>query len=104
MAKISSVIICKNEERNIEACLKSIQWVDEIILVDAESTDKTVEIARKYTDKIFIRKWIGFSDQRRFGLEQCSSEWIFPMDADERCTEELKIEILEKINSDNTKE
>ncbi|MBN8568531.1 MAG: glycosyltransferase family 2 protein [Ignavibacteria bacterium] len=84
MTKISSVIICKNEERNIEACLKSIQWVDEIIVVDAESTDRTIEIAKKYTDKVFVRKWIGFADQRKFGLEQCSSEWILPMDADER--------------------
>ena len=99
MTKISSVIICKNEERNIEACLKSIQWVDEIIVIDAESTDKTVEIAKKYTDKIFIRKWEGFSNQRKFGLEQCAGEWVFPMDADERCTEELKKEILEVINS-----
>jgi hypothetical protein len=99
MTKISSVIICKNEERNIEACLKSIDWVDEIILVDAESTDKTVAIAKKYTDKIFIRKWEGFSKQRQFGLEQCSGKWIFPIDADERCTVELKQEILEKINS-----
>lgn len=104
MTKISSVIICKNEERNIEACLKSINWVDEIIVVDAESSDRTVEIVKKYTDKIFIRKWVGFSDQRKFGLEQCSGEWIFPIDADERCTEELKKEILEKINSNDTKE
>jgi len=104
MVKLSCVIICKNEERNIKACLESIKWADEIILVDAESTDKTVEIAKKYTDKIFIKKWEGFSVQRKFGLEQCTGEWIFPMDADERCTEELKNEILSVINSSNVKE
>lgn len=104
MIKLSCVIICKNEERNIEACLKSVQWIDEIIVVDAESTDKTVEIAKKYTNKIFIHPWEGFSKQRKFGLEQCSGEWILPMDADERCTDKLKEEIRNKINSTDTKE
>jgi glycosyltransferase involved in cell wall biosynthesis len=104
VAKISSVLICKYEENNIEACLESVQWVDEIIVIDAESTDKTAELAKKFTDKVFIRKWEGFSSQRKFGLEQCNGEWIFPIDADERCTEELKKEILEKINSADLKQ
>jgi len=104
MIKLSAVIICKNEEKNIEACLESIKWADEIILVDAESTDGTLEFARKYTNKIFVNKWVGFSEQRKFALEKCSGEWIFPIDADERCTEKLKNEILEKINSKDTRE
>lgn len=93
MQKISGIIICKNEEKNIEECLKSIQWCDEIIIVDSGSTDKTVEIAKKYTDKIFFNEWKGFSNQRKFALTKVSNEWVFVLDADERCTSDLATEI-----------
>lgn len=62
--KISVVIITKNEEKHIEECLESVQWADEIIVVDSFSTDATVEICRKYTDKVFQREWTGFADQK----------------------------------------
>jgi glycosyltransferase involved in cell wall biosynthesis len=91
--KISVIIIAKNEEVNIEDCLKSAQWADEIIVVDAESDDRTVEIAKKYTDKVFVHKWEGYAKQKRFALSLTANEWILSIDADERITPELKQEI-----------
>jgi glycosyltransferase involved in cell wall biosynthesis len=93
MQKITGIIICKNEEDSIEECLKSISWCDEIVVVDSGSTDKTIEIAKKYTDKIFFNEWKGFSEQRKFALTKVSNEWVFVLDADERCTDELASEI-----------
>jgi|SRR5690554_5464753 len=99
MENISVIIITKNEEKNIEACLKSVDWADEIILVDSESEDKTVEIAGNFTDKIFIKKWEGFVPQKRYALSLTKNEWVLSIDADEQVTPELKEEIL-KINPD----
>lgn len=96
--KLSVTIIAGNEEKNIRDCLESIKWADEIIVVDSESTDRTVEIAREYNATVFIKKWEGFSPQRKFALEKASHEWVLSLDADERVTPELKIEI-EKILS-----
>lgn len=90
---ISVIIITKNEENNIEDCLKSVEWADEIIIVDAESDDKTVEIAGKYTDRIYIRKWEGYSKQKKYALSLSRNEWVLSIDADERISTELKTEI-----------
>lgn len=93
MSKISALIICKNEEKNIEECLKSVAWCDEIILIDSFSIDSTLIVAEKYTDTIFQNEWKGFADQRRFGLSKVNYDWVFSLDADERCTKDLEIEI-----------
>jgi len=98
MTKISVTVITFNEEKDIDKCLRSIQWVDEIIVVDSFSSDKTVEIAKKYTDKVIQRKWSGFSDQKNFAAEIALGEWILQFDADERATDMLKEEILGVIN------
>lgn len=100
---LTVTIICKNEEDNIRECLESVKWADEIIVVDSYSTDKTVEIVKEYTDKIFLKEWGGYAKQRTFALSKANEKWIFPLDADERCTPELKEEILTIINSDNQK-
>jgi glycosyltransferase involved in cell wall biosynthesis len=98
MQKISSVIICKNEEQNIDGCLKSIEWVDEIILVDAYSTDKTIEIAGEFPNvKIIQNEWKGYASQRKFGLSKSAHDWTFILDADERCTPELQNEIISSV-------
>jgi glycosyltransferase involved in cell wall biosynthesis len=91
---ISAVLIVRNEERNITRCLESIKWVDEIILVDQSSTDKTIELAKKYTDKIFIteNKFICNPD-REFGISKARNEWILLIEADEVVDEKLKQEI-----------
>ncbi len=94
-AGISAIIITKDEEKDIKACLESLKWVDEIIIVDCFSTDKTAYIARQYTDKIFIREWPGYGRQRNFAISQCSKDWILWVDADERVSPALK-EAIEK--------
>ena len=94
MNKISVTVITKNEEKNISDCLKSVDWADEIIIVDSESTDKTVEIAKQFTDKVFNRKWEGYVSQKRYALSLASNEWVLSLDADERVTPELKDEII----------
>jgi glycosyltransferase involved in cell wall biosynthesis len=94
MNKISVTVITKNEEKNISECLKSVDWTDEIIIVDSESTDKTVELAKQFTDKIFIRKWDGYVPQKQYALSLARNEWVLSLDADERISSELKDEIL----------
>lgn len=93
--KISAVIITGNEENNIKDCLKSVQWADEIIVVDSESIDSTVQIAKEFTDKIFIHKWEGYAKQKAFAISKANNEWILSLDADERVPETLAYEILE---------
>ncbi|HEY6436217.1 MAG TPA: glycosyltransferase family 2 protein [Ignavibacteriaceae bacterium] len=94
MNKISVIVITKDEEKNISECLKSVEWADEIIVVDSESTDKTIELAKNFTDKIFNRKWEGYVSQKRYALNLAKNEWVLSLDADERITSELKDEIL----------
>lgn len=96
---LAVTIICKNEEENIRECLESVKWADEIIIVDSFSSDKTVEIAKEYTDNIYLEEWKGFAKQREFALSKVSEKWVFPLDADERCSPELKDEILSVINA-----
>jgi len=94
--KISVIIITGNEEENIRDCLKSVSWADEIIVVDSESVDKTIEIAKEFTSKIFIHKWEGYARQKLFALEKSNNEWVLSLDADERVKPELAEEILNK--------
>lgn len=94
--KISVVIITGNEENNIKDCLKSVKWADEIIVVDSESSDETVNIAKEFTDKIFINKWYGYSAQKTYALSLTKNDWVLSIDADERVSDELANEILEK--------
>jgi hypothetical protein len=92
--KISAVIITGNEENNIKDCLKSVQWADEIIVVDSESTDNTVEIAKEFTDKVYTQKWLGYANQKSYAISLVRNEWILSLDADERVTPDLSNEIL----------
>ena len=95
MEKISVIIITKNEESQIEDCLKSVSWADEIIVVDSESTDRTIDISKKYTNKIYIRKWEGYAPQKSYALSLAGNEWVLSLDADERITDNLKNEIMQ---------
>jgi len=102
MVKLSICIICKNEENKITQCLDSVSWADEIIVVDSGSTDRTIEIARKFTDKIYIEAdWQGFGIQRQRAEEYANNDWIFVIDCDEIVSEELKVEIINKVNNSN---
>ncbi len=93
MEKISVIIIAGNEEKNIGDCLESVKWADEIIVVDSESLDSTVEIARRYTDKVFVRKWEGYASQKNYSMQKATNEWVLSLDADERVSPELRSEI-----------
>jgi glycosyltransferase involved in cell wall biosynthesis len=90
---LSVIIITLNEEQNIAECLASVAWADEIIVVDAQSTDATVEIAKRTAQRVFTREWKGFAASKMFALEQATHEWVLWLDADERVTPELAEEI-----------
>jgi len=90
---ISVIIITQNEAHNIRDCLKTVAWADEIIVIDAESTDGTRELCREFTHRIFVRAWSGFADQKQFALDHASQSWVLSIDADERISDELAQEI-----------
>ncbi len=96
--KLSVIIITKNEEKNIVDCLESVKWVDEIVIVDAFSSDSTIEIAKRYTDKVFQKEWLGFADQKSYALNLASNDWVLSLDADERVSEKLKIKLLNLLS------
>jgi len=104
MNNISGLVICRNEEKNIKKCLESLLWCDEIVVIDSFSTDNTIEFVKAYTDNIFQNEWKGFSIQRKFALTKASGEWIFALDADEVCSNELKQEIKSLIQNDSIPE
>lgn len=94
--KISVYIITYNEEEKIRDCLESVKWADEIIIVDSYSTDKTIEICKRYTDKIFQHEFVGFGKLRNIAVSYTSYDWVLSVDADERVTKQLRNEIEEK--------
>ena len=95
-AKISAVLITKNEERNIRRCLESLRWVDEIVIVDGESADRTVEIAGFYGARVVTHRFRGdFGMERNIGNENASGDWILALDADEVMPEETRAKIEE---------
>ncbi len=98
MQTIGVYLITKNEEHNIRECLESVKWADEIVLVDDNSTDKTVEIAREYHCKIVPSHWRGYGKQKQFALEHLRTEWALNIDADEQVSPKLATEILYEIN------
>jgi len=100
---LSVVVLTKNEEQRIAACLDSVRWADEIIVVDDESTDRTVEMVRKYTDRIFIRKMDVEGKHRNWAYSKAKNTWVFSLDADEIVTPELREEI-KMVLSKNPKE
>jgi len=93
MGTISAVIITQNEESNIKRCLDSIAWVDEIIVVDSQSTDNTPKIAAGFGAKVYDIEWCGFGPAKGFAVERATCDWILSIDADEELTEELAAEI-----------
>jgi len=90
---VTAYTLTFNEARQIRPMLESVKWADEIILVDSFSTDGTVEIAREYNARILSEKFCGFGKLRNFALDAAKHDWIFSLDADERCTPELAAEI-----------
>jgi len=90
---VTATLITLNESTNLAGALESVRWADEIVVVDAGSADDTVAIARRYTDRVIVRPWPGFVEQKNFAASQASHDWIFSLDADERVTPELAAEV-----------
>ena len=100
MKKLSVIIPTFNESDNIRGVLESVNWADEIMVVDSFSTDDTLEIAKAYTDFTVQRKYTGPADQKNWAIPQVSHEWILLLDADERVTPALKEEIQGWLQKD----
>jgi glycosyltransferase involved in cell wall biosynthesis len=100
MAHLSVILITKDESANIGACLESVCWADEIVVVDAGSEDDTVAICRNYTDKVYIHEdWPGFGAQKNRALGYATGEWVLSLDADERVSPALREEIEQALAS-----
>lgn len=93
MNKLSVILITKNEILNIRACLESVAWADEIIVVDSGSSDGTLEVCRELGAQVHSHDWPGFGPQKNRALAYASHDWVLSIDADERVTPELRAEI-----------
>ena len=93
--QLSVIIICKNEESRIRRCLESVQWADEIVVVDSGSTDKTLDIVGEFTDRVYINSdWPGFGPQKKLAESKASNDWVLSLDSDEVVSKELRDEII----------
>lgn len=95
--RLSVVVITHDEEERLRRCLTSVVWADEIVVVDSGSEDKTLEIAREFTDHVVVREWEGFARQKNAAIERARGEWILSLDADEEVSPELAAEIRRVI-------
>jgi glycosyltransferase involved in cell wall biosynthesis len=102
---ISVFIITKNEEKRIVPTIEAVKdWVDEVIVIDSGSVDKTVDIVKKLGSKVFYNEWKGYGAQKIFGEKKCKNEWILNVDSDEVVSKELKNEIIQMFAKDKQKE
>lgn len=97
MEKISVTVITRNEEKNIERCLDSVKWADEIVVLDAFSRDRTIELCRRFTDKVYRDNWQGYGKQKNLCAARASHRWILNLDADEvvspACADDIRREL-----------
>jgi glycosyltransferase involved in cell wall biosynthesis len=98
--RLSVVIVTRNEEERIRACLESVAWADEVIVVDAESEDKTAAIARELTDHVIVRPWPGYAAQKNFGIDAARAAWVLSLDADETVSPALRADIDRVLAAD----
>ena len=99
--RVSACVITFNNDDVVKECMESIKWADEIIVVDSYSTDNTVEICRKYTDRVYQREWPGFKDQSNYIVSLANYEWVLFTDADEIISPELYLEIQSLLNNNS---
>lgn len=100
--KITATIITLNEAENISAAIESVEWADEILVVDSESSDATRDLAQRQGARVIVNPWPGFSKQKQLAADTASNDWIFSLDADERVSQELKSSIDELRAKDAT--
>ena len=98
---LSIIIIAKNEASRIKTCLQSVDFADEIVVVDSGSTDNTVEIAKEFTDRVIEIEWLGYSATKQVALDHARGDWVLWLDADESIPKNLQNEIRQVINTDN---
>jgi glycosyltransferase involved in cell wall biosynthesis len=97
LTNLSVIIITKNEELNIRACLESVAWANEIIVVDSGSQDDTLAICHEFTSHVYIHNWPGFGAQKNRALNYASKDWVLSLDADERVTPELHVQLIKAM-------
>ncbi|MEE3201683.1 MAG: glycosyltransferase family 2 protein [Acidobacteriota bacterium] len=102
MRPVSVVIITQNEADNIRNALESVQWADDIVVVDSGSTDDTIQIAKQFTDRIVSHKWAGYGAQKNYGASLAAHDWILSLDADERISSTLAEEIRLLLENEPT--
>jgi glycosyltransferase involved in cell wall biosynthesis len=100
MPRLSVTVIALNQEAHIGECLASVSFADDIVVVDTGSTDRTVELARTYTDRVLQADWQGFGRTKNYALDQARGDWVFSLDTDERVPPALKDEILAVVAAD----
>jgi (heptosyl)LPS beta-1,4-glucosyltransferase len=100
MPRLSVTVIALNQEANLGDCLASVSFADDIVVVDTGSTDRTVEVARTFTDRVLNAPWQGFGRTKNYALDQAKGDWVFSMDTDERVPPALKDEILAVVAAD----
>ncbi len=98
-APLSVVIITLNAAREIEACLKSVAWADDIVVVDSGSSDDTADIARRHRARVVHQDWLGYGRQKRFAVTQAKHPWVLSLDADERLSDELSEGIRHELTA-----
>ncbi len=99
MIPVSVAIVTKDEEKNIQDALQSIRDVAEIVIVDAFSIDRTLDICREYTDKVYQTEWKGYAKQKQTAIEHAKGPWVFILDSDERFTESLREELSSVVKN-----
>lgn len=105
MARLSAVLIVRNEAPGIGECLAQLAWADEIIVLDSGSTDATVDIARRYTDHVFVEAdWQGYGVQRQRAQRHATGEWVLMIDADERVSTALRHSIQDVVRRDDRRQ
>lgn len=96
--KISACITAGNEEQKIRRCLESVRWCNEIVVVDSFSTDRTAEICREYTDRVYQHEWLGYIGSKNLIRELAQHLWLLYLDADEEVSHDLRDEILNQFH------
>ena len=100
MASVSVIVIALNQEDNIVPCLETVRWADEIVIVDSGSLDRTLELAREFTDRIFIIDWPGFGAAKNYALDRARGDWVLSLDTDERVSKALRAEIISAVHGE----
>lgn len=101
---ISACITAGNEEPNIRRCLESVKWADEIVVVDSFSSDRTEEICKEYTDRVYAHRWLGYIGQKNLIKDLAKKDWVLFLDADEEISPALRDEILEEFEKGTSRE